>query len=240
MWAREGWHLIEEGRWLAFSGLPSVDYNLACCYGSEANGAECAKLLEQTLDDVRTAAVPCVVSVAGVALGSVQVLVDAGWVCVAQQPFMRLPALDAPVSRRDSVVRCLGTGDAYEVLAVVADAFGVQTPMEALPVPGDGKPTGTLRWWGVDIAGELLSVAASSVAGPSAVLWWVATRRSQWRQGHARRLLTSVHSQLVAEGIDEFLLCSSMVGMPLYYELGYRVLEYFQQWSRPRWALGRG
>lgn len=238
-WASEKWHLVEEGRWLAFSGVPSVDHNAACCYGSGLDGVECAELVRRTLDDVRTAGVPCVVSLAGAALGSAQVLVDAGWVCVGQQPFMRLAARHVPAVGRNGAVRQLGAGDIREAQAVVSDAFGATASLDLSRLVSKGTTTSSLRWWGVDAGGSLLSVASSSAAGTAAVLRWVGTRQSARHMGHAYRLLTSVHSLLVAEGIEEFLLCSTQSGLPLYERLGYKVLEYLQLWSRPRWVLGR-
>ena len=55
----------------------------------------------ESLADVKAAKVPSVVMVTGPALGSVQVLIDAKWVCIGEVPLMQLPAERVPPDPHD-------------------------------------------------------------------------------------------------------------------------------------------
>jgi ribosomal protein S18 acetylase RimI-like enzyme len=165
IWSAAGRHATEPGRTVALAAVPSTDWNVIFCFGGDLPGP-----LYRTVEDMASSRVPIVLLVGGEALGWVQVLADAGLVCVGVAPFMRLPAGD---------------------------------------------------------------VATAST------VWSMSTPPDQQRRGYGDRLLRAVLSNVVEAGSEEILLYSSPSGERLYRSVGFRVVEYWQQWSRPRWILGR-
>ena len=237
MWAGGGRHEVTPERWLTLSGCPSTDFNVILCYGDERG--DWGPLLAESLDDVKAAKVPSVVMVTGAALGSVQVLIDAKWVCIGEVPLMHLAAAAVPPDPHDDAVRVLGAEDLEDVRAIVSETFGLPPDITELGIPDATVEPGPFVLWGVELDGRLVSVAASVRAGTSAAFWSVATPPSEQRRGHGQRLFASVHPRLRAEGVEDFLLYASGPGQSLYRRLGYTVVENWQQWSYPRWVLGR-
>ena len=237
LWAGGGRHEVEAGRWLTLSGARSTDYNVAACHDAGPSGP--GDLFERSLADVKEAGAPAVVMAAGVALGAVQVLADAGWVCIGQTPVMHLPGAAVGPDPGDGAVRRIGPAELDAVRAVVAVTFELPPELAALAIPDEAAGgAGPMALWGLEVDGRLVSVAASYRAGPAAVFWSVATPPSEHRRGHGRRLFDSVHARLAADGVEAFVLYASPPGEALYRRLGYEVVEHWQQWSRPRWVLG--
>jgi GNAT superfamily N-acetyltransferase len=237
LWAGTGRHEVTEQRWLTLSGFPSTDFNVILCYGDSRG--DWGSLLTESLADVKAAKVPSVVMVTGPALGSVQVLIDAKWVCIGEVPLMHLSAARVPSDPHDDAVRLLAAEDLDDVRAVVSEAFGQPPDITELGIPDATTEPGPFALWGVEIDGRLVSVAASVRVGSSAAFWSVATPPNEHRRGYGQRLFASVHPRLRAEGVEDFLLYASGPGQALYRRLGYSVVENWQQWSYPRWVLGR-
>lgn len=237
LWAGAGRHEVTEQRWLTLSGCPSTDFNVILCYGDSRG--DWGPLLTESLADVAAASVPSVIMVTGPALGSVQVLIDAKWVCIGEVPLMHLPAGAVPPDPGDDAVRVLGAEDLGEVRRIVSEAFGLSPDITELAIPDATTEPGPFALWGVEIDDRLVSVAASVRVGSSAAFWSVATPSSEHRRGHGQRLFASVHPRLRAEGVEDFLLYASGPGQALYRRLGYRVVENWQLWSYPRWVLGQ-
>ncbi|HEY7049817.1 MAG TPA: GNAT family N-acetyltransferase [Jatrophihabitantaceae bacterium] len=182
------------------------------------------------------------------ALGSVQVLVDAGWACIGIRPFMRLwaqpddagaAAATAPEAVPHSEVSCLTEPADLKVAGqIVADAFG----RDPDPVMGSTQAgyhnTSERLVWGLYEAGEMVSCATTVRVEDTVVLWDVATRPGSQRGGYGKRLLDAVHARCVDSwNTRQFLLSSSDAGYRLYESLGYETLAWWQSWSRPRWAF---
>ena len=226
LWA-DARHVVEADRWLALSHATSVEFNLVVCHGPHDSGVVATSLAE-----IIEANVPTVMALAGDALGSAQVAVDAGWACVGDRAFM---ALRSPALAADPAARLATPDDLPAVRAVLAETFGTAPELAevALPEPGTW-PSGTEVWLLDD--GEVRAVTASVRVGTGLGIWSTATLPSQQGHGYGRRLLESV---LAASGADHSVLQSSVVGEPFYRSLGYQVVERWQQWSRPRWVMGR-
>ncbi len=237
LWSGAGRHEVTEQRWLTLSGWPSTDFNVILCYGD--GRGDWGSLLTESLADVKAAKVPSVVMVTGPALGSVQVLIDAKWVCIGEVPLMHLPATAVAPDPHDEAVRLLTGEDLGAARAVVSEAFGLPPDVTELGIPEATTEPGPFTLWGVEIDGRLVSVAASVRVGSSAAFWSVATPPNEHRRGYGQRLFASVHPRLRAEGVEDFLLYASGPGQALYRRLGYSVVENWQQWSYPRWVLGR-
>lgn len=237
LWAGHGRHEVTERRWLTLSGCPGTDFNVILCYGD--GRGDWGQLLTDSLADVAAAKVPSVIMVTGPALGSVQVLIDAKWVCIGEVPLMQLSATEVPSDPHDDAVRLLTAEDLGAVRAIVSEAFGLPPDITEVAIPDATVEPGPFALWGVEIDGRLVSVAASVRVGSSAAFWSVATPSNEHRRGHGQRLFASVHPRLRAEGVEDFLLYASGPGQALYRRLGYSVVEHWQLWSYPRWVLGR-
>jgi GNAT superfamily N-acetyltransferase len=77
---------------------------------------------------------------------------------------------------------------------------------------------------------------ATVVVDSVLAVWSMATRPDLQRQGYGRRLLSTALAQAASEGVTESLLLATPAGEALFRALGYRVMEHWQQWSRPRWV----
>ena len=226
LWA-DARHAVESDRWLALSHAASVEFNLVVCHGPHDSGVVATSIAE-----IAEANVPTLMVLTGEALGSAQVAVDAGWACVGERAFMALPHPNLSV---DPAARLATPDDVPAVRAVLAETFGTAPELAevALPEPSTW-PSGTEVWLLDD--GDIRAVTASVRVGGGLGIWSTATLPSQQGHGYGRRLLESV---LAASGADHSVLQSSLVGEPFYRSLGYQVVERWQQWSRPRWVLGR-
>lgn len=241
VWSGTGRHAVEDGRWLALSGASSPAFNVALCWAGGSAGG-----VGDTRADLVAFGRPAVLMLAGEALGWAQVMADEGWVCVGSVPFMRLD-LQAASWDPDAVAgaRRLGPAElaaAREVFREANDA-GPGLPEQALPETAvrpsaGGQPVASCLW-GSGRGREVVSVALVCRAGTTVAVWSMATSPRFQRQGLGHRLLQAVLADAAASGADDALLVSSPSGLALYRSLGFQLVERWQQWSRPRWVLGR-
>lgn len=235
LWAGTDGVTVRPRSWIALSGANSVVYNAALVHG---DGRE----LEITLDQVLGAGVPAVVSVAGPALGEVERLATRGWKCVGSTPLMvrelhdrpKPPPPPAPAARR------LGPDDHPQVRALIGEAFGVGEELAGVGISGVvAGLEGHSLWGAFDGFGRLAACLAAVRMRNALVIWSMATASALRRRGFGAAVLLTVLADAAAAGVTVCLLSSSEEGEQLYRALGYRELERWQQWSRPRWALGR-
>jgi GNAT superfamily N-acetyltransferase len=231
LWAGPGGVALGDTMWSALSGAQSVEYNLVLCHG--ASGGQD---LERTLEQVTAARVPTIVMVAGEALADVQVLVGASWICVGATPFM---ALRLEGGEPDPRVRRLGVEELPAARALLEEAFDLPPELTTVALPDASVSAAGQAVWGLFEGGELLSSAAFVTVEEAVVGWSVATPPRLQRRGYAARLLRSVLAQSAREGATLSLVYSSPTGESLYRALGFRELERWQMWSRPRWVLAR-
>jgi GNAT superfamily N-acetyltransferase len=235
LWQDTGRHHVEPGRWLTLSGAPSTDYNVVVCSDDDAGGA-----FQRSLDDVRAARAPSVIMATGKALGSVQVLVDADWVCIGTTPFMVMEASTFPDYPPDPALRRLVPGDLDAAHGVLADAFVLDDPgLAGIAMPAKALEPGDLGLWGYEVDGRLVTVVASSRVGNAAVFWSLATSAGLQGRGYGRLMSNAILPHFAREGTEVFLHYASYAGERLYRSLGYETVEIWQQWSRPRWIMGR-
>jgi len=171
--------------------------------------------------------------VAGSALSNVQVLVDAGWVCIGARPFMRrwCHSQNGGRSVITMVRELVSADDLATARRVVADAFG-SAPDLPLTV------TDHVRVWGVYLDGDIVSCATTVEIGDTVAVWDVATRPKYQRRGYSGAILDAIHERFAANpSVRQFILLSSPEGFRLYESRGYEVLDWWQAWSRPRWVL---
>lgn len=234
LWAGEDGVRVEEGRWVALSGARAVDYNVAFCHAASDGEA-----IERSLAEIAAAGAPAVVMVAGGALGDVQHLVQAGWVCVGSVPFMTRPLGSEQVVATGEVRR-LRPEEVEAARNIVDEVFGVGPELAQVALPDSAATApGQSVWGGHDAAGRLVSCLGAVRVDDAVAIWSMATATARRREGHGARLLLGVLADAQADGASRSLLHASPDGEPFYRSLGYEPLERWQLWSRPRWVLGR-
>lgn len=244
LWAGIEGVTVQAGGWTALSGVRSVDYNVVFCDRASA-GAD----LQAGVDRITAGGVPGMVIVAGDALGDVQKLVEFGWVCVGSVPLM-WRALDPPgppdppdppdpVSEGPAVRRL--DRDQLDVARVIVDqAFGVGPELALVALPRDAADrTGQSVWGAYDDQARLVSCLAAVRAEEVVAIWSMATAAPARGRGYGRAVLRAALAAAARDGARAAILYSSGAGVSFYRALGYRELEHWQLWSRPRWVLGR-
>ena len=246
IWRGDGQHSVEPGCWWTLSGLPTVDYNVACCYGP---GSE---PLSATVAEVLRARRPTVLLVGGDALGGVQMLVDEAWVCIGSTPVMSLALpgglqasradelsdVDVLSDASDEQAGPVAPEELGEVRALVEGAFGIPSEWARIAVPDRGARSAGATVWALRTAEGFRSVLVAVRVGTTLVVWSMATLPRDQGRGYGRRLLAALQRWAASSGIEEITLYSSVAGRRLYTRSGFVVVDRLQQWSRPRWVLG--
>jgi ribosomal protein S18 acetylase RimI-like enzyme len=243
-WAGESGVRVERGRWVALTGAVAADFNVVMCHG-RSNGT----LLPRSLEEIKAARAPGLIMVAGETLHDVHHLVEAGWVCIGSVPFMACDlggyarGTDEPSApTRPAVPAARRLEDAEEdaARALIEEAFGIVPDLArvALP-PGASTQPGHSVWGIFDDRGRLISCLGAVRVQDSVAIWSMATAVGLRERGHGARLLGAALADAARSGARISLLHSSRAGEHFYLGAGYRVLERWQVWSRPRWVLGR-
>jgi GNAT superfamily N-acetyltransferase len=230
IWASERL-VVEQSRWVALSGGPSVLFNEALCHGP-GGGAE----LQPTIDEMLAAGYPCLINVAGEALADVATLSAAGWICVGASPFMVHRLGDQPL---DPDVRRLTKAELPAARQMVQDAFGLPAEPAALSMPDSLLSHEGCAVWGLFDGADLLSCVGTTIVDDVLVGWAMATPPQRRRHGLGARLISGVRAEAAAAGATHSLLRSSQIAESLYLAMGFELLEWWQSWSRPRWLLAR-
>jgi ribosomal protein S18 acetylase RimI-like enzyme len=236
LWAGSDGVRLEPDRWLALSGAPSVSYNVILCHGPGDRAA-----LSASAEQLTAAGVPGIVMVAGDALADVQQLAGLSWACIGAVPFMLRPLAAGPIGVPDPDVRRLAGAELAAARRLIADVFELtdEIALVALPADASARP-GQSVWGAFDDDGALVSCVTAVAVGPALAFWSLATAPGARRRGHGARLMNTV----LVDGADAGLECSvlytpSSEAGAFYRSIGYRALEHWQLWSRPRWVLGR-
>ncbi|HWH92258.1 MAG TPA: GNAT family N-acetyltransferase [Baekduia sp.] len=228
---------VEADRWVALSGVRHIDFNVVLLHGRAGGRA-----IPQAIGEIADARAPAIVMVTGAALADVQQFVEASWVCIGAMPLMGLDLAGLPAeSDGGAPVRRLARAEVPQAQALVEEVFGYAPDMArtALPTTTADAAAGRAVWGLFDDGGALLSCAGTMVVDDVVAVWSMATATAHRRQGHAARLLRGALAGAREDGARSCLLTASAVGVPFYRALGFVELESWQQWSRPRWVLGR-
>ena len=233
LWAGPTGVRLYDDRWLALSGARSVEYNAALAHGD--GGA-----LDETIEDVLEAGAPAVVMVAGRALDDLERLQARGWTSVGSVALMQLDLRATCAATPPHAVRRLGADDHPAVRDLVGDVFGVGAELAGVAISGVTAGLDGQELWGAfNSAGALMSCLATARVDDTVTIWSMATSRLARRRGYGTAALGGALAAASRDGATSSLLSSSNEGEPLYRALGYRELERWQQWSRPRWVLAR-
>jgi GNAT superfamily N-acetyltransferase len=219
-WVGDGLREIGAHHWLALSGAPHADYNLALCHGPHA-----------PVDEVRDALVehrtPAILALADADSGP---LVDAGWRPVGDAPLM---VCSTGGHSADPDVRPLT--DLGETQRLVADVYGLDGQLAEVAVRPGSIPGRTV--WGLFDDGRLAACLLAVRVEDAVVIWSMATDPGSRRRGFGRRLLDAALHGAAADGATDCLLHASAMGEPFYVAAGFETVERWEFWSRPRWVL---
>ncbi len=220
---------------VALSGSPRADGNVLYCFGGQARDM----LTRRVAESPRKGA-PRLMMIAGEALGWIQALIDDGWVCVGATPAMRLPIEKVDMAQSgDPGVRRLQKSDMDDARGLFSLAYGADASEAELMLPDAISSSDNGDVWGLDADGELKSIVVTSDFDDATVIWSMSTPPQHQRRGYGRRLINSVMARKRETGTQNVLLFSSPAGRTLYQSLGFEDIEHWQEWSRPRWVLGR-
>ena len=230
VWAATGRLEVEDDWWLALSGTPYVEYNLALIHGDRG-----AEVVPTVVDQVAAAGVPALVLLAGGGLAAAEGLREAGWVCTGVMPFM---GKDHGPAGEDTCMRPLVQDDLADARHLSAAAFGVPDEVGAIVYAEDALSRRDAHFWGLFEDGVLRCCSVSQYVGDRfSVGWALSTAPEHQRSGFGRRLMRASAARRLADGPPVALLAASDAGRHLYEQEGYVTLEHWQIWSRPRWVL---
>ena len=218
---------------MALSAARSPEFNVIVCSGDDPG------IIARSLLDVEEVGAPTVIMLAGEALGWSQAFPDAGWVCVGAAPFMHLALTGSQTGVTDPGVRRLGARELDAARSLLVAANPGPPAVAEVALPDLLVESATMSLWGLDADGSLVAILTLSKVGDASAVWSMATDPGHRRRGYGRRLLAVVLAEAALSGSTHALLSASPSGAFLYRAMGFSVVEHWQQWSRPRWILGR-
>lgn len=203
------------GYWVALSGAPSPDANMALADTSEAAAVAAA------LSIVEQEGYPTLFMLAGDARAAV---LGPSWRHVGEMPFMTV-SLKGDAQGIDPRVRRAGPDDAEAFAGLLGGAFALSQQvaelMAMLVFLDDLEAT---IWLLVDHS-VAVSAVLTSVVDDAVCLWCMATPPPFARRGYARALLADVLCRAGKQGASVGLLGATPAGRPLYEATGWTALE---------------
>jgi GNAT superfamily N-acetyltransferase len=235
IWAAADLLEVRDDSWTAFSGQRSVSYNLACSHSARGD-----ILIEQCLEPTLAVKKPAIIMLAGPGLATAQCLVEHGWVTVGALPLMTMDTLrpSATTCTPEAKAIPLSLEELPPARELLGDSYSLDAATAAIAIPDRAVDTADMSIWGCYAEGQLVSCVTTVLQEGLVVVWSMATRRDCQGRGYGRQLLDTVFVNQFEAGASGALLHSSVAGEKLYRQLGFKVVEYLQLWSRPRWVLG--
>lgn len=207
---------LGEGYWMALSGAPSPDLNMALV----SSGG--APAVAAVLDRVTNSGIPTLFMLAGECQSEV---LSEPWDQVGEMPFMA-SALTSDQLVSDPRVRRAGLDDAVVVCQLMAEAFGIDEDMvkgvtDGVLRDGSGK---TNIWLLVDDEGPI-SAVLTSIVDEAVTVWCMSTPQRFARRGFGRAVLAHALLEAKSDGAIVGLLGATPAGKPLYDSTGWTTLE---------------
>jgi hypothetical protein len=137
-------------------------------------------------------------------------------------------------------VRRLELDELPAARALLDESFGYTPEISAAALPDTVVQLEGQSAWGIFEGDEMTTCVAIVRLGDVLVSWSIGTPPRLRGRRYATRLFRTVLGQFAREGATLELAHASKLGEPLHRTLGFRELERWQLWSRPRWSLGRG
>lgn len=229
LWAGEEGITVEAGGWSAFSGEAAVDYNLALRRRPDG--------VVEARDEILRLDRPAILMLAGAALGEAQMLVSSTWACIGAVSLMSRP------------LEGLGEGGDARILApeewdlargVVSAGFDIPHALARLGLPDSGLSLPGRSVWGVFAGdGSVAACVATILVDDSVCLWSVATDPAVRGQGYGATVVEAALRGAAEAGARRAVVQAAAGAEDFYAARGFATVESWQQWSRPRWVLGR-
>jgi GNAT superfamily N-acetyltransferase len=217
---------------VAFSGETNLNYNVACSQSPSADVLE-----EHCLQPLLDLGQPGIVMLRGPGLAAPRPLIERSWVVVGSLPLILITE-PPPVDADPTGIRMLTPDDVAAARDILEATYGLDpaSAVAALPEGAMDEP-GMWTWGAFD--GDRLVACTTLIDGGGGigVGWSMVTRPEYQRLGYGRRLFINMFKWHFEHGMAASVGQGSAAGIKLYRELGFHWVEYWQLWSRPRWAL---
>ena len=211
-----------EGYWLAQSGLPSVDMNMALV--SSGGPEELATVLAL----VEQSEIPTLFMVAD--SGPSEDL-EAPWQFVGEMPFMA-SSLDSEHLRADARVREAGPDDAGIVFEVMGEAFGIDSDLFSQGISSVlAEGSDESKVWLLFDDGVCVTAVLTLLIGDAVTVWCMSTPARFGRRGYGRAVLSHALLSARSEGAVIGLLGATPAGKPLYDRTGWSTLESWRMFA---------
>ncbi len=228
-WSHGGTLELDDAHWISLSGARSADYNLALCHGPRG-----AEHIQASIDRMVSARQPAIIAVAGEAKDAEATFADSRWVRVGSAPLM---VIDTAIGRPDPDARELTAEELPAARALVEEVFDLTPEVAEVALTVDANAVEGRSVWGLYDGDELVSCLVAMYVEDAMVIWSMATSPRGRRRGYGQRLLSSSLHAAHERGTEIGLLHASSDGEPFYLAAGYRIVERWDFWSRPRWVL---
>jgi GNAT superfamily N-acetyltransferase len=210
------------GYWLALSGAPSPDMNMALVSGG--GRATVDKVLEQ----VTGSRTPTLFMLAGDCQGEV---LGEPWEHVGDMPFMRSDLSPEHLAPDPRVQRATPT-ETDVVCDVMAEAFGLGADLLVDVIGGVLRDaTGATSIWLLVDGQEPVSAVLTSVVDDAVTVWCMSTPPRVGRRGFGRAVLAHALFAAKADGATIGLLGATPAGKPLYDNSGWVTLESWRMFA---------
>jgi hypothetical protein len=224
---------LAAGYWLALSGAPSPDLNVAFVDSGDPT------VLAHALRVTEGSGYPSLFVLAGDCRDS-----DLGgqWQHVGEMPFM-IRDLYGDDLRLDSRVRQAGVDDFEVVSQLAAEGFGLDRQVADVVAGLVRRHDSTDKIWLLDVDGQAVSTVLTSTVDDAMCIWCMATPERFGRRGYARALLGDVLVRARTDGVGVGLLGATPAGKPLYDSTGWATLEswrIFTNAGSAQFAAGSG
>lgn len=232
LWAGDAGVRVEPGGWSGFSGESAVEYNLALLRQPER--------VEAARDEILRLGHPAILMLAGPALGEAQVLIGSSWVCVGSVTLMSRSLDDLDDVDGGLEARALEPAEWELARAVVSEAFGMPSEMARLALPdAELSRPGRDLWGSFTADGQVAACVGTILIEDAVCLWSVATSPAAQGQGHGAAVVDAALRGATGAGSRLAVVQAAAGAVGFYATRGFATAETWQQWSRPRWVLGR-
>jgi GNAT superfamily N-acetyltransferase len=145
----------------------------------------------------------------------------------------------SPVDVDSTGVRALCLEDLPAARQLLATTYGLDAGTAAAALSDHSAKEPGPRIWGL-FAGDQLVACATFIRdeGGIVVVWSMATLPKFQGLGYGRRLFITAQNWHLEHGSTATLLQGTEAGQKLYRDIGFKSIEHWQLWSRPRWMLG--
>ncbi len=213
-------HRADEACWLALSGLPSPDVNMALVADGDP------AVLAGALKEIDEVGAPALVLLAGAGRSRAGDLADP-WLSVGEMPMMSIE-LEAAVRRADARVRRAEAGDEAAVMGLLVDAFQMAPEVVSICTDPIARQGDVMGIWLLEDDGEAVSTVTTTRTDEVVSIWCMGTPARYARRGYGSAIIAAVLEHYHAEGVRTGLLGATPAGQPLYEATGWQHVE---QWS---------